>query len=614
MKFSIILVTISLYIITCTVNAQVEYCDLYPPDVHQCIKDSKYHPVAPPDAHAACIRQFYIDTEPDLNLTKSDWEFFNMRLQNKFGLVPPPSGFRIRKEYRRLTKDERIRLHSAFNILYQKGVMHRFGRLHASATESIHRGAAFLPWHRVFIADLEEELRKIDPSVSLAYWDYTMDVNMTKPSDSVVWTPCFFGNGNGTIVTGPFRGWYGGRNGPIQRDYARDECNSGRLINKLDLLNILSKCKLEEISVPPEGGIHRIEVLHDGVHNWIGGDMGDLGLSAFDPMFYFHHAYVDYVWELFRRNQVLSCGVDPETDYPVEKNAAERDRVGHNGLDHMYGYEHLRNVDGLSHIFIDKFYKYETTPECPDCGSTYLYCDKKRQICVSRDKSACDIPRGRNTYVGSGFEGVNVGFTGTVKPGVFNFPLKRPFPDEQPGLSRERRHRDMTYEEAARIQREEEGISSTKKEIMAPMPPLDLHGIPPPLHGGPLPLHGVPPPPHGVPPPMPPPPGVAPPPPGVAPPPPGPFMEPLVGHFNAVYAPPYGRTHALTSHFPGPMKGHPNSGDSYGTLDYATDIPPPYPSKGQEYKYAGTGLTADSMNYFSSMNMFPPVNNGYARW
>ena len=33
--------------------------------------------------------------------------------------------------------------------------------------------------------------------------------------------------------------------------------------------------------------------------------MGDLGLSAFDPIFYFHHAFVDYVWELFRRNQVM---------------------------------------------------------------------------------------------------------------------------------------------------------------------------------------------------------------------------------------------------------------------------------------------------------------------
>lgn len=61
----------------------------------------------------------------------------------------------------------------------------------------------------------------------------------------------------------------------------------------------------QEISVPPEDNQCSLEVLHDGVHTWVGGDMGDLGLSAFDPVFYFHHAFIDYVWELFRRNQVM---------------------------------------------------------------------------------------------------------------------------------------------------------------------------------------------------------------------------------------------------------------------------------------------------------------------
>ena len=72
-----------------------------------------------------------------------------------------------------------------------------------------------------------------------------MDVNMTLPSESVVWTACFFGNGNGTITEGPFRGWYGGRMGPLQRDFARDECENGRLMTKMDILNVLSKCRIQ---------------------------------------------------------------------------------------------------------------------------------------------------------------------------------------------------------------------------------------------------------------------------------------------------------------------------------------------------------------------------------
>jgi hypothetical protein len=92
------------------------------------------------------------------------------------------------------------------------------------------------------------------------------------------------------------------------------------------------------------------------------------------------------------------CGVDPETDYPIDKLAAEEGREGHRAFDRMYGYNYLRNIDGLSHIFIKKFYKYETVPQCPDCGSTYLYCDQRLKICVSRDRSYCDIPPVSDTF------------------------------------------------------------------------------------------------------------------------------------------------------------------------------------------------------------------------
>lgn len=72
----------------------------------------------------------------------------------------------------------------------------------------------------------------------------------------------------------------------------------------------------QEISVPPEDNQCSLEVLHDGVHTWVGGDMGDLGLSAFDPVFYFHHAFIDYVWELFRRNQVMRWVMEPASVSP----------------------------------------------------------------------------------------------------------------------------------------------------------------------------------------------------------------------------------------------------------------------------------------------------------
>jgi tyrosinase len=48
---------------------------------------------------------------------------------------------------------------------------------------------------------------------------------------------------------------------------------------------------------------HNLESLHDSVHDYIGGDMGVVENSAYDPIFWFHHAFIDYIWESFREHQ-----------------------------------------------------------------------------------------------------------------------------------------------------------------------------------------------------------------------------------------------------------------------------------------------------------------------
>ncbi len=69
-----------------------------------------------------------------------------------------------------------------------------------------HMGPAFMPWHRVLLRLYEEQLRDVDPEVTLPYWDWTVDNGTGAP----VWTDDFMG-GNGdpatgmAVTTGPFR-------------------------------------------------------------------------------------------------------------------------------------------------------------------------------------------------------------------------------------------------------------------------------------------------------------------------------------------------------------------------------------------------------------------------
>ena len=74
----------------------------------------------------------------------------------------------------------------------------------ATAPGWAHQGPAFFPWHREYLWRFELDLQAIDPSVTLPYWEWTVDTSPTGPP----WTPDFLG-GNGRagdqrVTDGPF--------------------------------------------------------------------------------------------------------------------------------------------------------------------------------------------------------------------------------------------------------------------------------------------------------------------------------------------------------------------------------------------------------------------------
>uniref|UniRef100_A0A914CP11 Tyrosinase copper-binding domain-containing protein n=1 Tax=Acrobeloides nanus TaxID=290746 RepID=A0A914CP11_9BILA len=117
----------------------------------------------------------------------------------------------IRKEYRTLTDDERIRFHNAVNQLKFSKIYDYFHALHYhhSYGGGAHGGPAFVVWHREFTKRFELSLREIDPSIALPYWDSTMDQILPDPKDSIMWTADFMGSVDkrGKLNSGPFEKW-----------------------------------------------------------------------------------------------------------------------------------------------------------------------------------------------------------------------------------------------------------------------------------------------------------------------------------------------------------------------------------------------------------------------
>lgn len=163
-----------------------------------------------------------------------------------------------------------------------------------------HHEPLFLPWHRGYLLHFELALQRFDPEVTLPWWDWLNEAE-------------------------------------IPAAYA-DETVDGQP-------NVLASAKIRPLGVPPdddwptvthrespteeprpvppplnqfepEPGLNceqwvmaatsyaeasrRIEALHDNIHGWVGGEMGDPTWAGYDPLFWAHHTMVDRLWRIWQ--------------------------------------------------------------------------------------------------------------------------------------------------------------------------------------------------------------------------------------------------------------------------------------------------------------------------
>ncbi|KAJ8302423.1 hypothetical protein KUTeg_018819 [Tegillarca granosa] len=237
-----------------------------------------------------------------------------------------------------------------------------------------HRGANFLSWHRILLKVLELSLQDVDPRVRLAYWDSSIDFYVKKPEDSILWTDKFFGPCRGDVIDGPFANW---RLGLDPNETLYRNCGSGgTLITKEGIRNVMRADYHTDITDETKI-LKYLEGLHNGPHVWCDGWLRLLYAAAEDPVFFFHHCFIDYLWYKFRQRQKLR-GIDPEVDYPPSVN-----NPLHWANATMDPFYFMKNSDG----YLDMWEaEYEETPSCNNrlpnnCKSKYLRCNAKKKRC-----------------------------------------------------------------------------------------------------------------------------------------------------------------------------------------------------------------------------------------
>lgn len=251
---------------------------------------------------------------------------------------------RIRRNVKDLTPPQKTAFANAVLALKNKpSVLHPgdpnfsryddYAEIHMNAMMAnpgwAHRGSAFCPWHRELILQFENDLNAIDSSVTLPYWDWT-DPN------SLPFTVDFLGgNGvgpDGKVADGPFA--FDGPNhwtikvkdNPgdpdfLQRNFGADPTATA-LPTQPQVNAVLGVTPYDNAPWQGNTGSFRSQLerdLHNLVHRWVGGTMGNM-TSPNDPVFFLHHCNIDRLWMLWQQQNPTSAPYLPPAGAPPGQN------------------------------------------------------------------------------------------------------------------------------------------------------------------------------------------------------------------------------------------------------------------------------------------------------
>ncbi|HVT15970.1 MAG TPA: tyrosinase family protein [Thermoanaerobaculia bacterium] len=240
----------------------------------------------------------------------------------------------IRKSQASLSGAERTAAVNAFlalknDVPSQLGLTNRYDdyvQIHVQSMMTApgwaHRGPAFCPWHRVLLRNLELDLQAVDASVTLPYWDWTVDNSPDPTVPGSPWTDDFLGGDgdaaqDGKVLSGPFAFDNGkwplnildGDPGPFLARALAAEASASTLPTPANVQGALQETPYDRSvwgpGVQPSfrdrlEGWHGPGSVHNRVHLWVGGSMTP-GTSPNDPVFFLHHCNVDRLWAQWQR-------------------------------------------------------------------------------------------------------------------------------------------------------------------------------------------------------------------------------------------------------------------------------------------------------------------------
>ncbi|KAK4622203.1 Tyrosinase ustQ [Fulvia fulva] len=191
-----------------------------------------------------------------------------------------------------------------------------FPWLHSHVGYSTHHSAAFLPWHRYFLAIYEMALREACRyNGGLVYWDWTLDSHALEKSpvfdassgfggDGEVGAEITVGRTGRCVVDGPFAhtrvNYYDIKYAP--HCLSRGFRNIAGELGHIDGKDVSPQSVEEVLSAGTYDKFVKLmeSRVHDVIPFGIAGDFETFS-APYDPLFFLHHTQLDRLWWLWQQ-------------------------------------------------------------------------------------------------------------------------------------------------------------------------------------------------------------------------------------------------------------------------------------------------------------------------
>lgn len=170
----------------------------------------------------------------------------------------------------------------------------------------------FLPWHRAYMYYFERYLQIAlgDNDIGLCWWNWRSQISESEGIPKA-YSERTYSDGNGSRKLNPlykFRMNFRGRDRINGQDRVINR-DTNRAVGQLFNIRYIRERATESNADIPQ--LRQIDDFtqfserlrnwwHNYIHGYVGGDMSDPNLAAYDPIFYPHHSNIDRIWAIWQ--------------------------------------------------------------------------------------------------------------------------------------------------------------------------------------------------------------------------------------------------------------------------------------------------------------------------